>query len=677
MARSLAVLVLILIPFAIPGAVSAQTSFPMITHAVPTAVQRGTTAEIVIEGQMNFAGAYKLLFREPGLTAEVIRPSDPKATTRNVKVKFTAAKDARLGIHDFRIATSLGISSLGQLLVTADPVIVEQPGKNTVSKPQVIALPCVVCGRIEQVENVDAYKFTAKAGQTITVEVFAARIQDKIHDLQKHIDPLVAILDANGRELAADDDGHFADPAFHFTAPVDGDYTVLIRDAKYDGDPRWSYALALTDRPAVSHLFPLAVNPGTKNRMEPVGSARAMAPTWDVLVPTSLGVQEIPLPYATGETNPVTIIVTDLPLAIESEPNDQPNEANRLSIPGGMNARIGRKHDLDYFRFRGTKGVPIQFEVFARRFGTPLRSRLDSMIDIMTAEGRVLASNDDANGKDSAITFTPPADGEFLIRVRDLNNKGGESFPYYLAATLAKPDFTLKVDPSKAMIGPGSRTACYVTVTRMNGFAAPVKIDVRNLPPGVHVNPLTIPANMTQGCLVISAAPDAKQDASVMEVVGTAEGLTRTATPDEEIYLPGGGRGRFPATMPAVAITQASDVLAVQVKSNRIILKPGEEIKIDVEVQRRADYDKPLTLDVLLRHLGQKYADPLPPGVTMIDAKSKTLLGTGSVGQITLKAAPDAAECTDVPFAVQAFVPVNFVVKIGYASEPILLSVRK
>ncbi len=659
------------------ASVHAQTSFPMITHTVPTSAQRGATAEVSIEGLMNFAGAYKVLFREPGLAAEVIPAKDPKATTRSVKLKLTVAPDARVGVHDFRLATSLGVSSLGQILITPDPVIVEQPGKNTPKAPQSISLPCVVCGRIEIAENVDAYKFAAKAGQRITIESFAARIQDKIHDLQKHIDPLVAILDANGRELAADDDGHFADPAFAFTVPADGEYTVLVRDSKYDGDPRWTYALAITDRPAAAHAFPLALNPGAKAKLEPVGGAKAIAPLWDATAPTVLGLHQVSLRHGPHETNPVPVVVTDLALATETEPNENPKEANRLSIPGGINARIGAPRDRDHFAFAAKKGVPISFEIFARRFGTPLRSRLDAMLDILAPDGRVLASNDDATGKDAALTFAAPADGDYVLRVRDLNNKGGDAFPYFLAASVAKPDFSLKLDPAKAMIGPGSRTAWYVTVARANGFTAPVKVEVRNLPKGVTVNALTIPATMTQGCLVLSAAPDAKLDASVVEVVGTAEGLTRTAIPDEEIYLPGGGRGRFPATMPAVAVTDASDVLEVKVKANKITLKPGEEAKIEVEVKRRADYDKPLTLDVILRHLGQKFADSLPPGVTMVDAKSKTLLGAGSVGHIVLKAAPDAAEIADVPVAVQAFVPVNFVVKIGYASEPILVSVRK
>jgi hypothetical protein len=145
----------------------------------------------------------------------------------------------------------------------------------------------------------------------------------------------------------------------------------------------------------------------------------------------------------------------------------------------------------------------------------------------------------------------------------------------------------------------------------------------------------------------------------------------------EEIYMPGGGRGRFDVGMQAVAVTTPSDIAEVKVSKNRVVLKPGEEVKIDVEVVRGPRYKGPVTLDVLLRHLGGVHGNPLPPGVTMVDGKSKTLLGTGSSGSIVLKAAPDAAECEDVPVCVQGFVAINFVVKIGYASEVIWVSVKK
>jgi hypothetical protein len=315
-----------------------------------------------------------------------------------------------------------------------------------------------------------------------------------------------------------------------------------------------------------------------------------------------------------------------------------------------------------------------------------LRSQLDSQIDVMTPDGKVVASNDDLNGKDAGLVFTPTADGDFIVRVRDLNNKGGDGFVYYLECDFARPDFTIKCDPSKAMIGAGTKTAWYPQITRTNGFTGPVKVEVKGLPAGVTVNPLTIPANMTQGLLVVSAAEDAKIDASVVTITGTAEipdaggkpvTVVHQAIAVEEIYSPGGGRARFDVEMQAVAVTSPSDIATVKVSKNRVTLKPGEEVKIDVEVLRGPGYDKAVTLDVLLRHLGSVFGNPLPPGVTMVDGKSKTLLGTGKAGHITLKADATAPECTDVPICVQSFVAINFVVKIGYASEVIWVTVKK
>lgn len=675
-------LVLLLAPLA-PG----QVSFPMLTHVSPVAVRRGTTAEVTVECRTSsLAGAYKVLVEGTGVTADVV-PAQAPATGNQLacKLKVTVAADAALGVREFRIASDLGVSSLGQLLIVDAPVIAEPATPSTQAKPLALPVPAVVCGRVRAPEAVDYYALAARAGQVLTFEVVCARIQDKIHDLQKHADPLIAVFDAAGRELAASDDGYFADPVLTFAVPKDGTYTVTVRDAKYDGDPRWAYALGVTDAPRAVYSFPLAANPGKTVAALPVGSAAGRG-AWELTAPAERGVRTVPLRAGALETNPVPVVVTNLPLVEEAEPNDAPKRATRVPLPGGANGRIGRPRDLDHFVFAAAKGKPVRVEVFARRFGTPLTSRLDSQIDVATPDGKVLASNDDLNGKDAGLVFTPPADGDYVVRVRDLNNKGGDGFVYYLELDLARPDFALKCDPAKAMIGPGSRTAWYVQVARTNGFAGPVKVDVHGLPAGVTVNPLTIPANMTQGLLVVSAPKGAKPDATAVRVVGTAEAtdetgkpapLTRTAVAVEEIYLPGGGRGRFDAGLTAVAVTGPSDLIEVRVKSARVTLKPGEEVKIEVEVVRGPKYAKEVTLDVLLRHLGSVYGNPLPPGVTMVDGKSKTLLGTGSVGHIVLRAAPDAAECTDVPVCVQGFVAINFVVKIGYASEVISLSVKK
>jgi hypothetical protein len=687
--------VTLLVAALLPAVAAAQTSFPMVTHVTPVAVQRGSAAEVSVECRgSSLAGAYKVMFEGAGISAEVITPkeppkADPKSPVPNVtalKLKVTVAADAALGVREFRVACRHGISSLGQLVIVDAPVVSEQPGINTPEKAQAVPVPCVVCGRLEAAENVDHYKFTAKAGQVVSFEVFCARLEDKIHDLQKHADPLLTVYDSAGKELAAADDGFFADPVLVFAVPADGEYRVAIRDAKYDGDARWAYALAVTDRPYATVSFPLAANPGQTVKASPVGSAAKLGSGWTLTAPNTPGVTTVPLRAGDAETNPVPLVVTPLALFDEQEPNDTPKTATRLTLPCGVNGRIGAKRDLDHFVFTAAKGKPIRLEVFARRFGTVLRSQLDSQLDVMTPDGKIIASNDDLFGKDSSLVFTPAADGDYVVRIRDLNNKSGEGFVYHLECDFARPGFTLKCDPSIAMIGPGSRAAWYVQVARTNGFAGPVKVEVKGLPECVSVNPLTIPGNMTQGLLVVGAAEDAKVDAAEVKVIGTSEvaddggkpvTLTREAVAVEEIYLPGGGRGRFDAGMQAVAVTTPSDLVQVKVSKNRVTLKPGEEVKIDVELVRRPDYDKGVTLDVLLRHLGTVYGNPLPPGVTVADGKSKTLLGTGNTGHVVLKADANAAECTDVPVCVQGFVAINFVVKIGYASEVIWLSVKK
>jgi hypothetical protein len=676
------------------SAVWAQTSYPMITHASPVAIQRGQTAEVTVEGQMNFLGAYKVLVEGEGVSADVVKSEPPKAQppqkpmVKSVKLKFTVGADALPGVREFRIVTSLGISSVGQIVVADDPVIAPPPGNNSVAKAAAITAPCVACGIIKAVEAVDYYKFKAEAGQTFTFEVFCARIQDKIHDLQKHADPMLTLLDANGKELAGNDDFYFADSMFGYRFEKSGEYYLAIRDAKYDGDPRWVYAILVTNKPYVSHVFPMSASPGQTLEVEPVGSAKAVAAKVKVSIPTTAepGVRLQQLEIAGQKTNPVAMLISPLPQVLEQEPNDTPAQATRVPIPSCINGRIGKAGDLDHYVFTAKKGQAIRFEVKARRFGTDLMSGLDACLDILDSKGTVLATADDISTaiKDAALVFNAPADGDFVLRIRDLLNKGGDHYVYAIEAEPIAPDFTLRCDGDKAMIGPGSSMAWYVVATRLNGFAGPITVTVNGLPKGVVANPLVIPASMTQGLLVLTAAADAPADAANVQVFGAAttkdadgkeNNLTRLATPNQEIYFPGGGRGRYDVRMHTVGVTDKSDIELVEVTPKEITLKPGQEVKIEVKLKRRPDFDGNVTLDVKLRHLGAVFGDPLPPGVTMEEGKSKTLLGKASEGHIVLKAVPNAAAVDKVPISVVANVSINFVVKIAYSSEPIWLTV--
>src|SRR5262245_38417825 len=88
----------------IAGPAWGQTSYPMITHVTPAAVQRGKTTTVVVSGQQDFAGTYKALFEGEGITAEVVaaKPAG-KAPVRAVTLRLTVGEKAALGVREFRL----------------------------------------------------------------------------------------------------------------------------------------------------------------------------------------------------------------------------------------------------------------------------------------------------------------------------------------------------------------------------------------------------------------------------------------------------------------------------------------------------------------------------------------------------------------------------------------------
>lgn len=114
----------------------------------------------------------------------------------------------------------------------------------------------------------------------------------------------------------------------------------------------------------------------------------------------------------------------------------------------------------------------------------------------------------------------------------------------------------------------------------------------------------------------------------------------------------------------------------MEAKPSAITLAPGTTATIDVTVARHGGYDKGVNLAIEFQHLGGIFANPLPPGVVVKEAGSKTLLGpTETNGKIVLEAKPDAPPSNAVPIAVMGHVSINFVVKTSYASAPILITV--
>jgi hypothetical protein len=669
-----------------------QTSYPMLSRIEPVAVTRGRPAEITIAGQGNFNGAFGVLCQQPGLRGEMVKvetvePPQAKARTQGrrratsqARARLEVSGRAPLGPRELRIATPQGASSVGQIVVVEHPVVGEadDQGNDLRTAAQKIALPSVVSGRIGKLEDVDWYAFDAQKGQFFSFEVWGNRLENKIHDLQNHFVPLLSVYDHQGRELTAADSSRSADPCITFEAPSSGTFYLQIRDTTYGGNPSWSYALsAVSGEPAAS-VFPLAIHPGEKAALEIRGRISASSRTVHLDVPRELepGTHLMALP---GASLAVPLVVVREPIVVEV--SDAPAEGKTgrpIILPAALAGRLAQNRDVDTYPFPAKKGSTYAFEVFARRVG----SECDPVLSLLDAKGATLLEADDTKGlgKDARIEWKAPADGTFALRVADLHERGGDAFGYVVVADAGKPDFRLVCDPDKINVGPGGRVPVFVKVERRNGFTGPVRVGWEDLPANVSASPLTIGPSMTEGVTVISAAPAAKHSAALVRLEGTGAAsdgpIVRAAMPEQEIYLPGGGRGRFPVNTLAMTVTDPSDI-TVEAGPGEVVLAPGGAAALDVTVKRDPRYDKAINLAVVLQHLGGVHANPLPRGVTVKETGSKTLLGPNeTTGKIILQAAPNAPVCEKVPITVMGHVSINFVVKTAYASAPVLVSVR-
>jgi hypothetical protein len=668
----------------------------MLSRVEPTAVQRGTTVDILVSGTGtgSFAGAWQLLSERPGLEGQIIVGAVEKADEKgsdssskgmrrargSVKARLTAASDAPLGPRELRVATPQGASSVGLIVVVDSPVVTEIDDKanDQAAGAPMIRLPVAVTGVIGKTEDVDWYAVEAQAGQRIVFRVWGNRLENKIHDLQTHFDPILVLHDALGRELAADDNHAFADPVLAYEFKEAGRYLLEVRDTTYAGNANWTYVIEATAGPFATAVFPLGVNPGARAKLQAQGFNFDQEQTIALDVPTGLsrGPWLTSLPTAEGPTLAVPLAVTGLPLAAEEgDAGADVAQGQNLALPAAVSGRLGAAGDVDTYRFEAKKGQIYAFEIVARRAGTAI----DAVLRVLNDKGVSLAEADDTFGKDPRLEWTAPADGSFAVQVVDLHSRGGAEFGYLLEAEAAKPDFVLTCDPDKINVGPGGRVPVFVQVTRRGGFSGPVMLQWESLPAGMSSSPLTIPAVMTQGVMVVAAAPDVAPAAALVSLKGKAEipdgPIERDATPKEEIYLPGGGRGFYTVNTLALNVGDPSDI-TVDAGAETITLTPGGKAALEVTVSRRKDFDKPVNLAILLQHLGGVHGNPLPHGVTVSAAGNKTLLGpTETAGRIVLEAAPGAPACENVPIAVMGHVSINFVVKTSYASKPILLSV--
>lgn len=484
---------------------------PRLLTTMPMGAQAGATLEVIVTGE-NLDDAKDLHFSHPGITAKpkLDAKGKPEANTFVV----TVAKDTPAGVHEARLMTRLGATTSRAFSVGALPEVTRTKANTSIETAMELQLNSI-CNAVMTKRAVDFYSFEAKKGQRVVVDCAAGGIDSKLN-------PVVIIADAAGSDLQVERLGG----ALDFTAPSDGKYFVKAHELTFQGGPYFFYRLALTDAPAEGPIVRL---PSTRNV-----SSFSWTPN-----------------AAAGAT-----------AANETEPNNTPAEAQKISLPCDISGRFYPAADVDTFEFSAKKGEVWWVEVGSERMGLPTdpfvlvqrvekdgdKEKLTDVAELNDIPSPIKPSSNgysydgppyNAGSADVLGKFDVKADGVYRLQLRDLFG-GTRKDPrnvYRLIVRKAQPDFALvawslhmnlRNGDRAALSKPislrgGATMALEVAVVRKDGFNGPIELGMEGLPKGVTAGGLRIPAGKQRGIMLVTAAEDAPRGVSSATMFGVAQ----------------------------------------------------------------------------------------------------------------------------------------------------------
>jgi WD40 repeat protein len=668
----------------------ARPKEPVLSRVTPDAAARGATVRVRLAGK-HLAGLTAVTADIPGWKATILNNTGPD----EAEAEFVLAPATPAGVYQVSVSGPGGKSAGVPFAVDAFAGVSESSAPHTSPRTgQVVSLPATLVGSVARAGEVDWYRFEAKAGQEVGVQVTGGS--------GSKLAAALTLTDADGRTLAESDSGLLG-----YRCPAAGTYALGIRDRDYRGEASMSYRLHVGPLPVVTGVFPLGLRRGTEAEIHLEGVNLGSSRTVRVLAAADAAPgKRLPVSLTTPLGPPLgdaSVVVGEFP---------ETTDGDVIQVPGTANGRVGADHDEKTWRFSARNGQRLLLEVHARRLGSPL----DSTLEILDAAGRPLPRatlrcltktvvvfrdhdssttgirieawpdlavndymllgnellrirelprnpdddcqffgeagqrlgylgttpgyhsageplykvamfppgttfppnglpavtlyyrNDDGGpgyGKDSFLTFDPPADGDYRVRVADARGRGGPLFAYRLTVRPPRPDFTVSFSPTAPAVAKGAARSVNVTARRIDGYDGPIAVRLENLPPGFSAPATTIPAGENNTSFALAAAPDA----AVPAAAAPLKLLARAEIGGKEIVR------EVTGDVPRIA--DAGDLLTTT-EQDAVTLRPGGQARLTVKIERRNGHAGRVPLEVR----------GLPHGVRVLDVGLNGILIT-------------------------------------------------
>ncbi len=587
---------------------------PRLDRVTPLGASAGTTVEIEILGA-DIEEATKLLTDHKGITAEHIKDR---------KFKLTIAGDVPPGTYDLRIVGKYGITNPRVFAVSRGLTEIVEKGMNDErDTAQIVEVNCIINGTSKQGKE-SYFRFPAKKGQRIVVECFAQR-------LESQLDSNLTLTDADGRQLAANGDYAGKDSLVEFVAPKDGDYYLAVNDLSFRGGH--PYRLVITDQSHVENVFPRVVASGKPSEITVFGRnfgkdskrtawsvndlslesiTETVTPPESILKRGQFLFRDHPtahsvLPTAATCTlhgfqhRGVPLLVTDLPIVIEQEPNDESAKAQRVTLPAAIAGRFDRERDADWYEFEPPETGSYTIEVYCER----IAGRADPYVVLFDDKDARLVEFDDFGIRTNAFdghlrdpigSQSLTAKRKYRVLVQDRYKRGGARYQYVLVVRKATPDFYPAVihhqnpGPGGTTLRKGGSVYLDVVIHNVGGFSGIVTITAEDLPRGLHCSPTTINTD-SRGVIALWADKDAPEWAGPIRLTAvgkTADGttITREVRPYTRVWNSTDLNSSRPTRELVVAITGETAPFALTPTHDRIEIEAGKKAELQLNCVR-------------------------------------------------------------------------------------------
>ena len=600
---------LLSIGFASPCPAQQVPTEPASTHIFPAGGRRGMVVPVRVGGE--FLAPYtrfRLLGDGVSAPAELIdrvaahyEPSPrrkpggtPINYPREWKSEITIAANAPLGQKLWRVSSARGGTGGRPFLVGDLPEFIETESNSLPDTAERIFLPVTINGQIAGERDLDYFRFEAAAGDVVSVDVAAAR-------LGSPLDPVIEIQDALGRRLAIEEARVGSDPVVACRILTAGEHRLLVSNLNFHGGPQYVYRITVSTAPFVAFAFPaggLAGTAGTIELLALSGAGALQSRSETIAFPSGMPT-EFMLAATNRSANRLQLETTDLPTAVEVEPNDSLATATALSWPAIAYGRLSLGSDEDWFAFTAGKDQAVSVE--CRPF--PQGSGSLPLISICDANGGQMAraSTVELLPRPCRLEWRTPADAKYYVRVRDIRQGGGES-PYRLSIRTTRPDFSLGAATDFANVVQGARGELELKIDRQGGLAGPIDLAVEGLPEGVRFEPAQIPAGQEIVKLAFIATDDTRPGDALLKITASAkageETISRTATA-AHLGRDVEGVSLGPPTVDHVQLTvRHKQIFRLFCNEAYQYANRGTIYPYQMEVERMNGFDGPILLEI-------------------------------------------------------------------------------